>query len=78
MDNRIFLYLGVVKIFVSFIFFEYLGCVGFRLEFGFLNGCFMFSEKGFIKWVIIDVEKNEYEKDFLRLIKINLILYYMF
>lgn len=38
----------------------------------------MFSEKGFIKWVIIDGDKNEYEKDFLRLIKTNLILYYMF
>ncbi|XP_017707901.1 PREDICTED: nuclear receptor-interacting protein 1 [Rhinopithecus bieti] len=77
MDNRTFSYPGVVKTPVSPTFPEHLGCAGSRPESGLLNGCSMPSEKGPIKWVITDVEKNEYEKDSPRLTKTNPILYYM-
>ncbi|KAM4887620.1 nuclear receptor-interacting protein 1 [Thomomys bottae] len=76
-DSRTFSYPGVVKTPVSPPFPEHLGCPGSRLEPGLLNGCSMTSEKGPIKWVITDVEKNEYEKDSPRLTKTNPILYYM-
>ncbi|KAM5280922.1 nuclear receptor-interacting protein 1 [Ctenodactylus gundi] len=75
-DNRTFSYPGgVVKTPVSPPFPEHLGCS--RSESGLLNGCSMTSEKGPIKWVIADVDKNEYEKDSPRLTKTNPILYYM-
>ena len=77
MDNRTFSYPGVVKTPVSPTFPEHLGCAGSRPESGLLNGCSMPSEKGPIKWVITDAEKNEYEKDSPRLTKTNPILYYM-
>lgn len=77
MDNRTFSYPGMVKSPVSPSFPEHLGCVGSRPESGLLNGCSMPSEKGPIKWVITDVDKNEYEKDSPRLTKTNPILYYM-
>uniref|UniRef100_A0A8D2D8E0 Nuclear receptor interacting protein 1 n=1 Tax=Sciurus vulgaris TaxID=55149 RepID=A0A8D2D8E0_SCIVU len=77
MDNRTFSYPGMVKSPVSPPFPEHLGCVGSRPESGLLNGCSMPSEKGPIKWVITDVDKNEYEKDSPRLTKTNPILYYM-
>lgn len=77
MDNRTFSYPGMVKSPVSPSFPEHLGCVGSRSESGLLNGCSMPSEKGPIKWVITDVDKNEYEKDSPRLTKTNPILYYM-
>ncbi|KAK2089454.1 Nuclear receptor-interacting protein 1 [Saguinus oedipus] len=77
MDSRTFSYPGVVRTPVSPTFPEHLGCAGSRPESGLLNGCSMPSEKGPIKWVITDVEKNEYEKDSPRLTKTNPILYYM-
>ncbi|KAM5154774.1 nuclear receptor-interacting protein 1 isoform 1-T5 [Callospermophilus lateralis] len=77
MDNRTFSYPGMVKSPVSPPFPEHLGCVGSRPESGLLNGCSMPSEKGPIKWVITDADKNEYEKDSPRLTKTNPILYYM-
>ncbi|XP_029411644.1 nuclear receptor-interacting protein 1 [Nannospalax galili] len=78
-DNRTFSYPGVVKTPLSPPFQEHLGCVGSRPEPGLLNGCSMPmpSEKGPVKWVITDVDKNEYEKDSPRLTKTNPILYYM-
>ncbi|XP_037380983.1 nuclear receptor-interacting protein 1 [Talpa occidentalis] len=76
-DNRTFPYPGVVKTPVSPPFPEPLGCGGSRPESGLLNGCSMPSEKGPIKWVITDADKNEYEKDSPRLTKTNPILYYM-
>ncbi|XP_046504000.1 nuclear receptor-interacting protein 1 [Equus quagga] len=76
-DNRTFPYPGVVKTALSPPFPEYLGCAGSRPESGLLNGCSMPSEKGPIKWVITDGDKNEYEKDSPRLTKTNPILYYM-
>lgn len=78
MDNRTFPYPGVVKTPMSPPFPEQpLGIAGSRPECGLLNGCSMPSEKGPIKWVITDVDKNEYEKDSPRLTKTNPILYYM-
>ncbi|XP_062957214.1 nuclear receptor-interacting protein 1 [Cynocephalus volans] len=76
-DNRTFSYPGVVKTPVSPPFPEHLGFAGSRPESGLLNGCSMPSEKGPIKWVITDVDKNEFEKDCPRLTKTNPILYYM-
>ncbi|XP_058378916.1 nuclear receptor-interacting protein 1 [Diceros bicornis minor] len=76
-DNRTFPYPGGVKTPMSPPFPEYLGCVGSRPDSGFSNGCSVPSEKGPIKWVITDVDKNEYEKDSPRLTKTNPILYYM-
>uniref|UniRef100_A0A8C5KDG5 Nuclear receptor interacting protein 1 n=1 Tax=Jaculus jaculus TaxID=51337 RepID=A0A8C5KDG5_JACJA len=76
-DARTFPYPGVVKTPVSSPFPEHLGCAGSRPEPGLLNGCAVASEKGPIKWVITDVDKNEYEKDSPRLTKTNPILYYM-
>nr|XP_010588659.1 nuclear receptor-interacting protein 1 [Loxodonta africana]XP_023403912.1 nuclear receptor-interacting protein 1 [Loxodonta africana]XP_023403914.1 nuclear receptor-interacting protein 1 [Loxodonta africana]XP_023403915.1 nuclear receptor-interacting protein 1 [Loxodonta africana]XP_023403916.1 nuclear receptor-interacting protein 1 [Loxodonta africana]XP_023403917.1 nuclear receptor-interacting protein 1 [Loxodonta africana] len=76
-DNRTFSYPGVVKMPVSPLFPEHLGYAGSRPESGLLNGCSVPSEKGPIKWVITDVDKNEYEKDSPRLTKTNPILYYM-
>lgn len=77
MDNRTFSYPGVVKTPMSPPFPEHLGCVASRPESGLLNGCSTPSEQGPIKWVITDVDKNEYEKDSPRLTKTNPILYYM-
>ncbi|EPQ06021.1 Nuclear receptor-interacting protein 1 [Myotis brandtii] len=77
MDNRTFPYPGVVKTPMSPPFPDRLGCVGSRPESGFSNGCSMTSDKGPIKWVITDMDKNEYEKDSPRLTKTNPILYYM-
>ncbi|XP_058152087.1 nuclear receptor-interacting protein 1 [Dasypus novemcinctus] len=76
-DNRTFSYPEVVKTPVSSPFPEHLDCAGSRPESGLLNGCSMPTEKGPIKWVITDVDKNEYEKDSPRLTKTNPILYYM-
>ncbi|XP_054982693.1 nuclear receptor-interacting protein 1 [Sorex araneus] len=76
-DNRTFPYQGVAKTPVSPPFPEHLGSVGSKSESGHLNGSSMPSEKGPIKWVITDVDKNEYEKDSPRLTKTNPILYYM-
>lgn len=78
-DHRTFSYPGMVKTPLSSPFPEHLGCVGSRPEPGLLNGCSVPvpGEKGPIKWVITDVEKNEYEKDSPRLTKTNPILYYM-
>ncbi|ELK00566.1 nuclear receptor-interacting protein 1 [Pteropus alecto] len=76
MDNRTFPY-PAVKTPASPPFPEHLGSVVSRSESGLLNGCSMPSEKGPIKWVITDVDKNEYEKDSPRLTKTNPILYYM-
>lgn len=78
-DHRTFSYPGMVKTPLSPPFPEHAGCVGSRPEPGLLNGCSvpMSSEKGPIKWVITDVDKNEYEKDSPRLTKTNPILYYM-
>lgn len=78
-DHRTFSYPGIVKTPLSSPFPEHLGCVGSRPEPGLLNGCSVPvpGEKGPIKWVITDVEKNEYEKDSPRLTKTNPILYYM-
>ncbi|EGW05142.1 nuclear receptor-interacting protein 1 [Cricetulus griseus] len=78
-DNRTFSYPGVLKTPLSPPFSEHLGCVGSRPEPGLLNGCSMPmpNEKGPIKWVITDMDKNEYEKDSPRLTKTNPILYYM-
>ncbi|XP_008066758.1 nuclear receptor-interacting protein 1 [Carlito syrichta] len=77
MDNRTFSYPRIVKTPVSPPFPEHLGCVGSRSESGLSNGCSVPSEKGPIRWVITDVDKNEYEKDSPRLTKTNPILYYM-
>nr|XP_035948554.1 nuclear receptor-interacting protein 1 [Halichoerus grypus]XP_035948555.1 nuclear receptor-interacting protein 1 [Halichoerus grypus]XP_035948556.1 nuclear receptor-interacting protein 1 [Halichoerus grypus] len=77
MENRTFPYPGVVKDPMSPPFSEHLGCAGSRPESGLLNGCSVTSEKGPIKWVITDADKNEYEKDCPRLTKTNPILYYM-
>lgn len=77
MDNRTFPYPGVVKTPMSPPFPDGLGYVGSRPESGFSNGCSMTSDKGPIKWVITDMDKNEYEKDSPRLTKTNPILYYM-
>ncbi|XP_047577876.1 nuclear receptor-interacting protein 1 [Lutra lutra] len=77
MDSRTFPYPGVVKSPMSPPFPEHLGCAGSRPESGLLNGCSVTSEKGPIKWVITDADKNEYEKDCPRLTKTNPILYYM-
>ncbi|XP_011372560.1 nuclear receptor-interacting protein 1 [Pteropus vampyrus] len=76
MDNRTFPY-PAVKTPASPPFPEHLGSAVSRSESGLLNGCSMPSEKGPIKWVITDVDKNEYEKDSPRLTKTNPILYYM-
>ncbi|XP_045641402.1 nuclear receptor-interacting protein 1 [Ursus americanus] len=77
MENRTFPYAGVVKAPMSPPFAEHLGCAGSRPEPGLLNGCSVTSEKGPIKWVITDADKNECEKDCPRLTKTNPILYYM-
>ncbi|XP_006889878.1 PREDICTED: nuclear receptor-interacting protein 1 [Elephantulus edwardii] len=77
LDNRTFSYPGVVKSPASPPFPEHLAFAGSRPESGLLNGCSVPSEKGPIKWVITDVDKNEYEKDSPRLTKTNPILYYM-
>lgn len=77
MVSRTFPYPGVGKAPRSPPFPEHLGCTGSRPEAGLVNGCSMPSEKGPIKWVITDVDKNEYEKDSPRLTKTNPILYYM-
>ncbi|XP_076974841.1 nuclear receptor-interacting protein 1 [Tamandua tetradactyla] len=76
-DNRTFSYPGVVKTPVSTPFPDHLGSAESRPESGLLNGCSIPSEKGPIKWVITDVDKNEYDKDSPRLTKTNPILYYM-
>ncbi|KAM6224660.1 nuclear receptor-interacting protein 1 [Rhynchocyon petersi] len=76
-DNRTFSYPGVTKSPLSPPFPEHLACAGSRPEADNLNGCSMPSDKGPIKWVITDVDKNEYEKDSPRLTKTNPILYYM-
>lgn len=76
-DNRTFPYQGVAKPPMSPPFPDHLGSVGSNSESGLLNGSSMPSEKGPIKWVITDVDKNEYEKDSPRLTKTNPILYYM-
>lgn len=78
-DNRTFPYPGAGKTPLSPPFPEHLGCVGSRPEPGLLNGCSVPipNEKGPIKWVITDMDKNEYEKDSPRLTKTNPILYYM-
>ncbi|XP_007933092.1 nuclear receptor-interacting protein 1 [Orycteropus afer afer] len=76
-DNRTFSYPGIVKTPMSPPFPEHLGCAGSRPESGFLNDCSLPSDKGPMKWVITDVDKNEYEKDSPRLTKTNPILYYM-
>jgi nuclear receptor-interacting protein 1 len=76
-DHRTFSYPGMVKTPLSPPFPEHLGCVGSRPEPGLLNGCSVPGEKGPIKWVIADMDKNEYEKDSPRLTKTNPILYYM-
>lgn len=76
MDNRTFPY-PAVKTPTSPPFPEHLGSAVSRSESGLLNGCSLPSEKGPIKWVITDVDKNEYEKDSPRLTKTNPILYYM-
>ena len=77
MVSRTFPYPGIGKAPRSPPFPEHLGCAGSRPEAGLVNGCSMPSEKGPIKWVITDVDKNEYEKDSPRLTKTNPILYYM-
>ncbi|KAM7132884.1 nuclear receptor-interacting protein 1 isoform 1-T4 [Molossus nigricans] len=77
MDNRTFPYPGAVKPPGSPPFPEPVGCGGSRPESGRLNGCSLPGDKGPIKWVIADVDKNEYEKDSPRLTKTNPILYYM-
>lgn len=77
MDNRTFPYPGAVQTPVSPAFPEPVGSGGSRPESGLLNGCSLPGDKGPIKWVIADVEKNEYEKDSPRLTKTNPILYYM-
>lgn len=77
MDSRTFPYPGVVKTPVSPPFPEHLGSAGSRPESGLSNGCSLPGDKGPIKWVITDVDKNEYEKDSPRLTKTNPILYYM-
>lgn len=76
MDNRTFPY-PAVKTPASPPFPEHSGSAVSRSESGLLNGCSMPNEKGPIKWVITDVDKNEYEKDSPRLTKTNPILYYM-
>lgn len=76
-DNRTFPYPGVAKNPMSPPFPEHWGSVGSKSESGHLNGSSMPSEKGPIKWVIADGDKNEYEKDSPRLTKTNPILYYM-
>ncbi|XP_066098018.1 nuclear receptor-interacting protein 1 [Saccopteryx bilineata] len=76
-DNRTFPYPGAVKTPVSPPFPEHVGYAGSRPEPGLLNGCSLASDKGPMKWVIADVDKNEYEKDSPRLTKTNPILYYM-
>ncbi|XP_049641451.1 nuclear receptor-interacting protein 1 [Suncus etruscus] len=76
-DNRTIPYQGVAKNPVSPPFPEHWGCVGSKSESGHLNGSSMPSEKGPMKWVIADGDKNEYEKDSPRLTKTNPILYYM-
>ncbi|XP_075053202.1 nuclear receptor-interacting protein 1 [Mixophyes fleayi] len=48
-----------------------------RTESGHLNMCPAPSDKGPIKWVITDMEKNDFGKDSPRLTKTNPILYYM-
>ncbi|CAD7693800.1 unnamed protein product [Nyctereutes procyonoides] len=54
------------------------GCAGSRPEPGPVNGCAGGAgDKGPIKWVITDADRNEYEKDCPRLTKTNPILYYM-
>ncbi|XP_075398572.1 nuclear receptor-interacting protein 1 [Tenrec ecaudatus] len=77
MENRTFPYPGVVTSPVSPPLPEHLGCGGSRPDSGLVNGCSVPSEKGPIKWVITDAEKNDYEKDSPRLTKTNPILYYM-
>lgn len=74
-DTRTFSYPGVVKTPMSPPFPEHLGSS--RPASVLSNGCSLPSEKGPIKWVITDVDKNEYEKDSPRLTKTNPILYYM-
>lgn len=76
-DNRTFPYQGVAKNPMSPPFPEHWGSAGSKSESGHLNGSSMPSEKGPIKWVIADGDKNEYEKDSPRLTKTNPILYYM-
>ncbi|XP_031313743.2 nuclear receptor-interacting protein 1 [Camelus dromedarius] len=77
MDSRTFPYPGAAKTPASPPFPEPVGCTGSRPESGLVNGCSVPSEKGPIKWVITDVDKNEYDKDSPRLTKTNPILYYM-
>lgn len=76
-NNRTFSYPGVVKTPVSPSYPEHTSCAGSRPDPGLLSGCSVPNEKGPIKWVITDVDKNEYEKDCPRLTKTNPILYYM-
>ncbi|XP_005638819.2 nuclear receptor-interacting protein 1 isoform X1 [Canis lupus familiaris] len=54
------------------------GCAGSRPEPGPANGCAGGAgDKGPIKWVIADADRNGYERDCPRLTKTNPILYYM-
>ncbi|NXK55580.1 NRIP1 protein, partial [Chauna torquata] len=76
-DHRTFQYPVAVKSPASSPFPEHLGSTVSRLESDQFSVCPMPSEKGPIRWVITDMDKNDYEKDSPRLTKTNPILYYM-
>ncbi|XP_053164146.1 nuclear receptor-interacting protein 1 [Hemicordylus capensis] len=78
LDHRTFQYSVAMKSPASSPFTERLGgTVTSKPECDQFSVCHVPSEKGPIKWVIADMDKNEHERDSPRLTKTNPILYYM-
>nr|XP_020641102.1 nuclear receptor-interacting protein 1 [Pogona vitticeps]XP_020641103.1 nuclear receptor-interacting protein 1 [Pogona vitticeps]XP_020641104.1 nuclear receptor-interacting protein 1 [Pogona vitticeps] len=78
LDHRTFQYSVAVKSPASSPFTEHLGgTVSSKHECDQFSVCHIPSEKGPIKWVITDTDKNEHERESPRLTKTNPILYYM-
>ncbi|KAJ6662459.1 hypothetical protein lerEdw1_011872 [Lerista edwardsae] len=77
-DHRTFQYSVAMKSPASSPYSERLGStMSSKSESDQFNVCHVPNEKGPIKWVIADVDKNEHERDSPRLTKTNPILYYM-
>ncbi|KAL8190647.1 UNVERIFIED_CONTAM: hypothetical protein K2H54_057639, partial [Gekko kuhli] len=78
LDHRTFQYSVTMQSPASSPFTEHLGgIVSSKHNCDQFSVCHVPSEKGPIKWVITDTDKNEHERDSPRLTKTNPILYYM-
>ncbi|XP_060090386.1 nuclear receptor-interacting protein 1 [Heteronotia binoei] len=78
LDHRTFQYSVTMQSPASSPFIERLGgTVSSKHDCDQFSVCHVPSEKGPIKWVITDTDKNEHERDSPRLTKTNPILYYM-